>query len=216
MAPRTHNLVACAECDALQREVPLPRRGIATCARCGAELYRDKPASLDNTLALVIAATVVYAFANAYPLITLDAAGITSSATLLQASTELARAGMTSVALLTFFTTIAMPVAQLAAMLYMLVPLRLGWVPAHLHLAFRAQSWVRHWAMLEVFLVGALVSLVKLTQVAKIDAGIGIYAVGGYVLLIAAAVAAFEPRALWRRVEALGAALPARAREHRA
>lgn len=209
MPMKTTNLAACPECDLLQREPRLPLHGIAQCGRCGAELFRDKPHSLDYTLAFAAAAAIVFAFANAYPLMGLDARGIRTSAHLFDTAWALHVRDMTSVALLVFVTTIAVPVVQLAALLYMLVPLKLGFVPRHLPAAFRIVNAVQPWGMVEVFLVGSLVSLVKLTQVAKIDAEVGIYAVGGYVMLLASAIASFEPRELWRRARELGHALPA-------
>ena len=206
---KTNNLIACNECDALQREASLEDNGRALCARCGAELYRCKVGSLDQTLAFVLAASVVFIFANTHPLMGLDARGIQTSATLLDTARALWEHDMASVALLVFVTIWAMPVAQLAAMLYMLVPLKLGILPPRIHFAFRIVSGAQRWAMVEVFLLGALVSLVKLTQVAAVEPGVGIYSVGGYVMLLAAAVSSFEPRNLWARVEALGEALPA-------
>ncbi|HET7731936.1 MAG TPA: paraquat-inducible protein A, partial [Usitatibacter sp.] len=112
-----------------------------------------------------------------------------------------------------FVTVIAMPAAQIIGMLYLLLPLRLGFVPPRIHLAFRLVNAAQPWAMVDVFLLGSLVSLVKLTQVAKVDAEIGIYAVGGYVMLVAAAVSTFVPRALWHRVAELGEPLPAMQQE---
>lgn len=209
MPMKTNNLVACAECDLLQREVELPDGGIARCARCEAELYRSKPRSLDNTLALLVAAAILFIFANAYPLIELDARGIRTSAILFDTAGALYERNMPSVATLVLITVIVAPALQLAAMLYMLLPLRLGIVPHGVHRAYRLANLAAPWGMLEVFLLGALVSLVKLTQVAKIDPQPGIFAVGGFVVLLAAAMAAFEPRELWRRVEALGMPLPA-------
>ena len=206
---KTNNLTACGECDALQREVPLPPRGIAHCSRCGAELYRHHPAGLDLTLAFVLAACVAFLVAINYPLMGLDARGIRTSATLYQTAMALVNWEMASVALLVLLTTIFMPALQLLGMLYMLVPLRFGVVPDHVHWAFRAVNWAQPWAMLEVYLLGALVSLVRLTQVAQVEPGIGIFAIGAYVLLLAAAVASFEPRDFWRRVEELGQPLPA-------
>jgi len=209
MPMNTNNLIACRECDALQRDVPVPHGGLAECARCGAELHRHEPNSLDLTLALMLAAAVVFMFANTYPLMGLDARGLRTSATLLDTSLVLHQRGMTSVALLVFATVIAMPAAQIAGMIYVLLPLRLGIVPPRIHLAYRLVNAAQPWAMVEVFLLGALVSLVRLTQVAKVDAEPGIYAIGGYVMLLAAAVSSFEPRALWRRVAELGEPLPA-------
>ncbi|HYC37944.1 MAG TPA: paraquat-inducible protein A [Usitatibacter sp.] len=206
---KTNNLTACGECDALQREVRLPPRGVAHCVRCGAELYRHHPAGLDITLAFVLAAAVAFMVAINYPLIGLDARGIRTTATLYETAMYLVEWDMSSVALLVLATTILMPALQLIGMLYMLVPLRMGFVPDHLHWAFRLADWAQPWAMLDVFLLGALVSLVRLTQVAKIDPGMGLFAIGAFVLLNAAALSSFEPRELWRRVEELGEPLPA-------
>jgi paraquat-inducible protein A len=213
MAMKTNNLIACRECDALQRDTPVPDGGIAECARCGAELHRHEPDSLDLTLALVLAAAVVFVVANIHPLMGLDARGLRTSAMLLDTSTALYERGMASVAILVFVTVIAMPAAQIIGMLYLLLPLRLGFVPPRIHLAFRLVNAAQPWAMVDVFLLGSLVSLVKLTQVAKVDAQIGIYAVGGYVMLVAAAVSTFVPRALWHRVAELGEPLPAMQQE---
>lgn len=209
MAMKTNNLIACRECDALQHDVPVPHGGLAECARCGAELHRHEPNSLDLTLALVLAAAVLFAFANAYPLMGLDARGLRTSATLLDTSVALQQSGMASVSILVFVTVIAMPAAQIAGYLYLLLPLRLGIVPPRIHLAYRLVDATQPWAMVDVFLLGALVSLVKLTQVARVDAEAGIFAVAGYVMLLAAAVSSFEPRALWHRVGELGEPLPA-------
>jgi len=113
-------------------------------------------------------------------------------------------------------TVIVAPALHLGAMLYMLIPLRLGAVPQGLHVAYRVAMLAQPWGMLEVFLLGSIVSLVKLTQVAKIQPDVGIYAIGGYVVMIAAAMSAFEQRELWARVEALGQPLPAAAQERTA
>lgn len=200
---KTNNLVACPECDALQREVALEPGGAASCVRCGAELYREKPESLDRTLAFIFAAAVVFLAANAFPLMELEAQGIRTSSTLFGTVAVLQETGWPTIALLVFVTTIAVPFLQLAAALYILVPLKLGFVPLHLPLAVRSLDAIWPWGMLEVFFLGAMVSQVKLEQIATLYPGAAMYMIAGYILLIAAAVAAFEPRVLWERVESL-------------
>ena len=68
-------LIACEECDLLQHEVPLPQGGVARCRRCGAELYRSHPDALERTLALTIAAVVLFAMANVFPIVGLKLQG---------------------------------------------------------------------------------------------------------------------------------------------
>ena len=201
MPTKTNNLVACPECDALQREVPLPPGGVAECARCGALVYREKARSLDRTLALMVAAAVVFLCANAFPLMSLEAQGISSESTLFGTVVALNETGWPVLALLMLLTVIVFPLLQLATALYILVSIKVGIVPPHLTLAVRVLDAIWPWGMVEVFLLGALVSLVKLTQLATLSPGGGIYMIAAYVVLIAAAVSTFEPRVLWRRVE---------------
>jgi paraquat-inducible protein A len=203
MTMKIRGLVACPECDALQREVDLPPGAAADCVRCGAELYRCKPASLDRTLACLIAAAIAFAFANTAPLMELDAQGIRTSTTLFGVVRALVETGWPSVAALFFATVILVPAIALATGLYVLGALKLRIVPPGLAPGVRLIGAAWPWAMVEVFLLGALVSLVKLKDLARIDPEWGLYSVGAYVLLSVAAVAAFEPREMWRRAEAL-------------
>lgn len=200
MTPTTPPLAACPECDLLQREPDLVSEGCADCARCGAELFRNKPHSIDYTLAFIAAAAIVFLYANAFPLMDMDASGLRSSTTLAGTVTALGKAGMPSVSLLVLATAILFPALELGAMTYMLLPLRLGRIPPGLRLAFRIVEWVRPWCMVEVFVLGALVAYVKLNDVAPVHVDPAFYALGLFVFLLAAADATFEPRAVWRCV----------------
>lgn len=199
----TRSLLACPECDALQRDVPLPPGGVALCGRCGATLFRDKPGSLDRTLAFTVAAAILFAIGNAQPLMRLDAQGMTSAATLYDTAAALYGTGMWHVGLLVAMTAIVVPAIELAALLYMLLPLHFGRVPSALAHVFRVAHAARHWGMVDVFVLGAFVSLVKLTQIAHVHVGPAMLAVIAYIVLLAAALASFEPRVLWARADAL-------------
>ena len=198
MTTRKPALLACPECDALQREPALAPGSCADCVRCGAELYREKPHSLDHTLAFLLAAAVLFAFANAFPLMEIDARGLVSATTLAGTVRALSRDGMPSVAALVLATAILFPAIELAAMTYMLAGLRLRVLPPGLRIAFRIVNAVRPWGMAEVFVLGALIAMVKLRDVASVHPGVALYAAGAFVFLLAAADASYEPRAIWR------------------
>jgi paraquat-inducible protein A len=102
-------------------------------------------------------------------------------------------------------TTILFPAAETAAMLYMLVSLKLGRVPVALTPAFRLVEAVKPWGMISVFMLGTLVSLVKLHNIATVIPGLALYSLGGFILMLTASEAAFEPRELWARARALSA-----------
>jgi paraquat-inducible protein A len=86
---------------------------------------------------------------------------------------------------------------------YMLAPLRLGFIPPGLRIAFRVVKWVTPWAMVEVFVVGALVAYGRLNETAPVTVEPAFYALGLFVFLLAAADATYEPHAVWHRVRDL-------------
>lgn len=206
MNAKTTGWVACPECDCLMARPALEENAVADCVRCGAELYRAKPHALDRSLAFLLAASVLFIVANTGPLMELTARGIPTSATIYQTATTLAEMGMTSVCILVLATTIVVPAIQLFFTLAVLVPLKLGHVPPLLPAAFRVVSKIWPWGMVEVYLLGVLIAFVKLQDIATVYPGLALYAIGGYVFAISAAVSAFEPGEVWKRVEALRAA----------
>jgi paraquat-inducible protein A len=203
-------LIACHECDLLQRETTLPRNGIARCTRCGAELYRNRPDSLNRTFACTLAAMVLFAVANAFPIVGLSVNGDLVQTTLFGAVRILYRDGMWPLAGLVFFTTILMPMLQMAGIAYLLLPLPLGRVPPQPAVVFRLVHWAMSWGMTEVLILGVLVALVKLAHIAGVVPGIALWAFGALMLLLAAMSAAFDPREFWQRVSASrrGAGVP--------
>lgn len=195
-------LIACHECDLLQREVSLEAGAAARCRRCGAQLYRHVPDSLERTLAFTVAAAILFVLANAFPIVGLDAQGNRSSTTLFGTVRTLHDQGMTSVAVLVFATTILMPALQLLAMLYMLAPLRFGRVPRGMPMVYRLVETVRPWGMVEVFLLGTLVSLAKLAHMATLVPDVALWSFAALMVLLAAAAQSFDERSFWARVEA--------------
>ena len=198
-------LIACHECDLLQREAALPRGGVARCARCGAELYRSHPHSLERTMALTAGAIVLFAIANTFPIIGLKLQGQVIQTTLYNTVQTLHDQDMKSVAALVFVTTIAMPALQLLALSYLLLPLRLNRVPPYFAAVFRMLQSVRPWGMVEVFMLGVLVSLVKLAHLAGVVPGVALWSFGALMLVMAAISAVFDPRALWAKAAEVSA-----------
>jgi len=196
-------LIACHECDLLQREAPLPRGGVAHCGRCGARLYRNQPESLERTLALTAGAVVLFVIANAFPILGLALEGQVVQTTLFNTVRSLWDQQMKSVAVLVFLTTIAMPALELFAIAYLLLPLRLGRVPPFFAQVFRMLQSVRPWGMVEVFMLGVLVSLVKLAHLAGIVPGIALWSFAALMLVMAAIASVFDARDLWARADTL-------------
>ncbi|QYD68333.1 paraquat-inducible protein A [Paraburkholderia edwinii] len=194
-------LIACHECDLLQYEKPLLRGATARCARCGAELYRHQPNSIDRALAYTLGAVILFAVANAFPIVGLSVKGDLVETSLIGAADALYRDGMWPIAGLVFVTTVVMPLLQMLAMIYLLLPLWLGRVPLAHNLAFHLLHLARPWAMVEVLILGMLVALVKLAVIASVVPGVSLWAFGAVMVLLAAAASAFDPRECWARIQ---------------
>jgi paraquat-inducible protein A len=199
----TSALIACHECDLLQRVAPVRSIGKAYCWRCGALLFRRTHDSLDRTLAFTLAAAIFMIVANSSQIAVVDVQGDHTSTTLYGSVRALYNDDMRSVAALVFTTTILMPALDIVAMLYMLVPLKLGKIPAGLPGMFRLIHAVKPWGMVEVFMLGTLVSLAKLGHLAHVLPGIALWSFGALMFLLAEAAASFDAEELWARVEAI-------------
>ena len=202
-APAAHptlpaDLIACHECDLLQTEPQLAPGETARCARCKAFLARNPPDSIDRTLALTLCAAILYVLANVYPLVGLEMQGRRVEVTLFEAVQVLWRNGMGPVAGLVFVTALLFPVLELLMILLVLVPLRLGRVSPKLAAFFRLVRSVQPWGMTEVFLLGMLVSLVKLSHLASVILGTAFWAMAALIVALTLAGRAFDTRLLWQ------------------
>jgi paraquat-inducible protein A len=87
-------------------------------------------------------------------------------------------------------------------MAYMLVPLSLGACPRHLELAFRVMPVARAWALVDVFMLGVVVALIKLEDVATVFPGAALAPYAGLIVLVTAVGLAFDPREIWLHAQA--------------
>ncbi|MCB1777547.1 MAG: paraquat-inducible protein A [Candidatus Competibacteraceae bacterium] len=193
-------LIACHECDLLQQLKPTPPGGSAWCPRCGAVLHRSKRDSLNRTLALSLAGLILFVVANAFPFLAFEMQGQVTQTRLFTGVKDLYAQGMWGLAALVLLTTIIVPAVQLTLMLYMLVPLKFGRAPQHLAGVLRLLQSLTPWGMMEVFMLGILVSTVKLAGMATIVPGLALWAFSLLIFVLAAAAASLDPHLIWEKV----------------
>lgn len=201
MAQQRSNLIACHDCDLLQREIFLNPGCAATCSRCGAVLYRNATDSIDRTLAYTLSAVVVFLVANLFPIFAIEVNGTVTGINLLGAVNSLWGQDMQTVSLVVLVTTILVPALELISMAYLLLPLKFRHVPPGYTLLLRLMRFSEPWGMVEVFMLGVLVSLVKLTSSFKVIPGVALWSFGVLTLLLAAAAASFSARDVWARLD---------------
>jgi paraquat-inducible protein A len=198
--PAGPEIMACHDCGLLHHLRALPNRGAANCTRCGAILYRRKADSIDRALTLTLAALILFVVANSFPFLTFRLEGRATTMTLMTGVIQLYEDGMWPLALLVFGATILVPLAKLLTTTYVLLPLRLGRRVWGLARVFRATEIMHPWAMMEVFLLGVIVAYVKLSDLAKLELGIALFAFIALILIMIAAEVALDPREVWDRL----------------
>jgi paraquat-inducible protein A len=193
-------LIACPECDLLQRE-PAPESGpLVSCARCGATLYRSAPDTVDRTLAFALGAAVLFVVANAFPIVGMTIEGRSNAVSLPGALLALWNQDMGLVAGLVGLTTLLAPGLDLVVLLYLLMPLKFGSVAPGVRPILRALEAIQPWGLVEVFMLGLLVSLVKLEMYARVQLGIALWAYACLIIVFTAMNGAFDPREIWARI----------------
>jgi len=193
-------LIACHECDLLQQEVELKPGGVARCRRCRAVLYRDTPHSVDRSLAFTISAAMFFAIATIYPIYSIDMKGSKNSINLYGAVGSLWDQGMPVISAVVAATAIIVPITQLLMLLYLLFPLRLGIIAPGVPMILRVLQAIKPWGMIEVLMLGILVSLVKLTGNFTVVPGIALWSFACLTFLLAALESTFNPHVVWAHI----------------
>jgi paraquat-inducible protein A len=195
------SLIACPHCDLLQRLPDLAPGASARCPRCDKELWRRREDALDRTLALTLAAAVLYVVANAVPMLGLSAVGHQASTTVLGGAQQLWHDGRETVSALVLFTAVVAPALQVGFMLAIVLAARRARPPRWVGTLLRHHPTTCTWSMIEVMMLGVLVALIKIADYATVIPGLALFVLGALVFLLAAIQACFDPREVWERVE---------------
>ncbi|MDT4810376.1 Inner membrane protein YebS [compost metagenome] len=190
-------LAACLECDLLMHRPRLAAEEKANCPRCGFEFAVRRNQWESRSLALVLAALIFYIPANFLPIMHFNLLGQSSRDTVWGGVVGLYETGMQGVALLVFLCSMVIPLAKLCCQLLVLVHLRFGIDLRVGMLLYRSYHHLREWGMLEVYLIGILVSIIKLIDLAELEVGIGLGCFLGLLLTQLWLEVAMPPSQVW-------------------
>jgi len=193
--------IACPDCDLLQNVPDLPPGGKARCSRCASTVATRMAEPIDLPLALTITAAIVFVIANTAPLMSLSAVGRFASTTIMGGAYDMWLQGEAITAVVVAFCAVIAPAGYIIFMLTVLLAARRPPAPHWVGEMLRGAEFMQNWSMNEVMLLGILVALIKIAELANVEAGIGMYAVGALVLIFPAIMATFDPDEIWERVE---------------
>ena len=196
-------LVSCHTCSLLCRAEDHRPAGHPRCPRCGAPLHRRKPASLSRTWALVLAAMLLYIPANVLPIMLTTNLGQTQSDTILSGVVYFMFSGSWHIALIIFVASILVPLVKLVVLVYLLLTVQFQWLwrPRERTRLYRLTEAVGRWSMVDIYVVTIMVALVKLGNLANIEAQPGAVFFGAVVVITMFAAMSFDPRIILDNLE---------------
>ena len=187
----------CHECDALQMVPAVEPGHDANCIRCKSRLFRNPRGGIDKPLAFLIASMFMFAIANFMPLMTLTIVGVKLNTTITGAAYIFYQQGSPELAAIVWLPSVFIPGVIISGLFYVLFSIRF-----HMNWRYTKQILVLighllPWGMMDVFMLGILVSMVKLVGLADVVIGTGFYAFAFLVVLYAGTIASLETHTLW-------------------
>ncbi len=178
--------LSCHHCGVAYQRPQLNPGEWATCERCGGVLETYSVFPVGAWLAILIATIIMFTLANAYPVATLVVQGTGQAASFIDAVVITWRSGYPEVAALTFAVGFLLPAFHLGLLIWVFGALSFGRLPLYFESVLHLLDHLKPWCMVPVFLMGILVSVVKLVSLATLIPGIGLFATIASAILITA------------------------------
>jgi len=198
---RTDRRTACLDCDLIVDLSALRAGQRARCPRCDHLLSARVPNALSRSAALASAALVFLLLANAFPFLALEASGIEQVMTLPRSAAELWDEGDGVIAALVLGPIVGVPGLLLCSHLFLCWALTTGWHARWLVPAGRVLCALGSWSMVEVFLIGVLVSMVKIGELADVVFGFSFWSYACFVVCFTATVSSIDRMQIWEEIE---------------
>lgn len=194
-------LIACQLCDALYDTPTLKQGQSAKCTRCGSVLAERKVDSIDRSYYWSLAGIVLSAPAILLPIMGVTLVGQYHHASLLDCILALIDRGFFMIATLVFLFTLAVPVVRLLGAFYITYSFKFNRLkPSLLHF-FRAFHHLDNWAMLNVFMLGIVVSMYKLLDDTELSVNMGLLAFILWLICSTMASISLDQDYIWQELE---------------
>ena len=194
--------IACHECDLLLEYCSIQEGEQAKCPRCGCTLYANKKDALAKTLAYAYSAAIFLTLANLYPFLTFQAKGHEQVITLLQAVMELYEYGSIFLSAFILMFIIVVPAVLLFCIIATLTPVVIsGNVVKGSKFLGRLFIDAKPWSMAQVFLIGVLVTVIKIASMATVVMGISFWAYVAFTVFITLSLTSLDSHKFWEIME---------------
>jgi paraquat-inducible protein A len=192
---------ACLQCDLLLPRPTIAPGERAVCPRCGAHLAAVPRDGLLRSFAFCSSAVILLGIAVSFPFLSMKVGGLENVMTLPESGIELYRHGMVALSFVVMASILLIPTAILGLVLALVGQLMRGRPAPWLAPAARLIFGLGTWSMVEVFVIGVIVSLVKLASMADVVLGISFWSYAVFSLCLTAALSSLDRDYIWREIE---------------
>ena len=194
-------LRVCHECDLLLALPPLKTGEKANCPRCNNTLVRRQANAAERSLALAIATLIMLGLSLSFPFLGFSLQGFSNGIELSETVSSLVGFHQSLVALIILLTVIVLPLLYLTALSWLCVGIIRGQHLPKSPLVARTLKHVTPWMMADVFVIGTLVSMIKIMGMAEIELGLSFWTVCGYALLLLFTTQSVDRDWLWQALD---------------
>jgi len=200
-SPALEQVIACPGCDLLVTRQPLHPGEKLCCPRCNEILLAPKQNSIERSLVLSLTGLLLFPFAMFLPIMTLDTMGLKNSGTIFDGVISTLASKHLFVGIILALTSIFFPLLKLALLFAVNLNLKLKRYPKNLPLLMRSYIHLDEWGMLEVFMIGVLVTIIKIHHMAHIRYDAGFFCFIALMLVALCSSAILDKDACWRLIE---------------
>ncbi len=198
--PLDSSVIACHDCDLLLHDKKVQSNRKASCPRCGAVLHITRPNSMNRTLALSLTGLILFIPANVMPVLTLEIMGLSTTNTMVNGIVLMAQGGYWWMSFLVFFCSILSPLLKLLLLAYTSAGYLFDWSGKSLSFSLKLYQRLDEWGMFDVYMLGILVSYIKMKDMGVLTPGFGLWAFAALLVVATACSAVFDPHAVWNKV----------------
>jgi len=180
---------------------------VGTCPRCGSHLHLRKRSSVESTVALMSAAAALYIPSHLLPIMTVVELGKITHHTIIGGMLSFWETGAYPIAIVIFTASILIPLLKIGALVWLCLAAtgKMHPSPETLGRIYLITELMGRWSMIDIFVVGIMVSVVQLGNYMTVTPEPGALAFAGVVVLTMLAAMRFEPRLLWDRLDEMAA-----------
>ena len=194
-------LLACHGCDLLlENHKPEPGEKLC-CPRCGEVVRTNKIDTINRTLAFSFSGLILYPFAMFEPIMTLDSMGLRNAGNIFDCMTDTWRSGYAFVAIIVGLTSVFFPLLKLLLLFLVSLQLKQGRSTPTLARLMRAYVHLDEWGMLEVLMIGLLVTIIKISHLAHINYDVGFFCFVGLLIMALGSSITLDKEEFWKRIE---------------